>query len=307
MKLTEKYRPVKFDDIIGNEVMIEALKAQMERKEGMSSTYLFSGNTGCGKTTFADCFANELGIDPSSYTVINGTSDNGVPTARRVIEDMQYRPLIGGNKMYLFDECHFLSKQAWDALLKVLENPPEYVYIILCTTAPDKLPATVLNRCTKYRVEPLTVKEQRKLVVRVLRGEDKKLSNEVLDKIIEISNGSGREIVTFIDTVMDLREDIQLSGLSVDKELAVKAYDLVCMLLRRSTKWYEIASKLELLKGESEEGIRRLALAVFNTSLLKNGDTVSYVAITAFEEPFFNGGKASLSKACFRVFKEAQK
>ena len=164
--LYRAYRPEVFDDILGQEHIVRILKNQINT-DSASHAYLFCGTRGTGKTTTARILAKGLnclseGSRPcgkcSACTAIregtyldvmeiDAASNNGVDNIRELRESVKYPPAVGRKKVYIIDEVHMLSTGAFNALLKTLEEPPEYVVFILATTEPQKLPSTILSRC----------------------------------------------------------------------------------------------------------------------------------------------------------------
>ena len=152
------YRPKNFDEIFGNTAVIESLKSIFSRKSDFSHAMLFQGPSGCGKTTLARIVKDLLGCKGSDYTEINASNNRGIDTARLIVDNMKYRPMIPGSKcrVYLLDECHQITGDAANALLKALEDTPAHVYFLLCTTNPGKLLQTIRNRCMIFEVQSLT-------------------------------------------------------------------------------------------------------------------------------------------------------
>src|SRR5690348_610185 len=171
--LARKWRPKVFSELVGQEHVVRALAHALDSGR-MHHAYLFTGTRGVGKTTIARIFAKSLNCErgQSSHPCgecavcaavdagrfvdlieIDAASNTGVDDVREVIENAQYAPSRGRFKVYLIDEVHMLSKNAFNALLKTLEEPPEHVKFLLATTDPQKLPVTVLSRCLKFSLK----------------------------------------------------------------------------------------------------------------------------------------------------------
>ena len=168
--LYRKYRPVTFEEMIGQNHITRTLKNQI-KSGNISHAYLFTGARGTGKTTAAKIFARavnclnnssgspcnkcenclKLSIDANLDIIeIDAASNNGVNEIREIIENSKYQPTVGKYKVYIIDEVHMLSLSAFNALLKTLEEPPEHVIFILATTEVHKLPETIISRCLKF-------------------------------------------------------------------------------------------------------------------------------------------------------------
>ena len=175
--LYRKFRPTEFEDVKGQDHIITTLKNQI-KAERIGHAYLFCGTRGTGKTTVAKIFAKAVNCEhpvdgspcgecPMCKSIAAGTSmnvieidaasNNGVDNIREIREEVSYRPTEGRFKVYIIDEVHMLSIGAFNALLKTLEEPPEYVIFILATTEAHKIPITILSRCQRYDFKRITI------------------------------------------------------------------------------------------------------------------------------------------------------
>ena len=175
--LYRKYRPGTFADVKGQEAIVTTLKNQLMSGR-VGHAYLFCGTRGTGKTTVAKILAKALNCenltddgpccecdrcrsieDGSSMNVveIDGASNNGVADVRQIVEEVSYAPIDGGKKVYIIDEVHMLTDSAFNALLKTLEEPPEYMTFILATTDPQKVLPTIQSRCQRYDFKRISV------------------------------------------------------------------------------------------------------------------------------------------------------
>lgn len=149
ISLSVKYRPTKFNDVSSQTSIIRILSRQIDTNT-FKNAYLFCGSSGCGKTTIARIFANEINKYQGNPIEIDAASNNGVDNVKQIIKSASERSLDSEYKIYIIDECHALTSQAWQAFLKCIEEPPKYTVFIFCTTEKNKVPDTIKNRCQVF-------------------------------------------------------------------------------------------------------------------------------------------------------------
>ncbi|HEY4146198.1 DNA polymerase III subunit gamma/tau [Pinirhizobacter sp.] len=217
--LARKWRPRKFAELVGQEHVVRALTNALESGR-MHHAYLFTGTRGVGKTTIARIFAKSLNCergessDPCGECAvctavdagrfvdlleIDAASNTGVDDVREVIENAQYAPSRGRFKVYLIDEVHMLSKPAFNALLKTLEEPPPHVKFLLATTDPQKLPVTVLSRCLKFNLKRMLPDQVSGQILHILGAEGIAFESEAVDEIARAADGSMRDGLSLLD------------------------------------------------------------------------------------------------------------
>jgi DNA polymerase-3 subunit gamma/tau len=203
-----KYRPRTWDEIKGNEAVVEGLKSlfSLKSEENRPHVYLFQGASGCGKTTLARIVKDELKCSEANFNELNVANTRGIDTIRDVIQFSHFCTFDGGVRIFLFDEAHKLTNDAQNALLKVLEDTPPKVYFIFCTTEPKKIIETIKTRCTTCQVNRLSNSMVRDLLVRVCNEEGKKVADEVLEAISKACNGSPRQALVSLDQVIDISD-----------------------------------------------------------------------------------------------------
>lgn len=263
--LPEKHRPPDFDSVLGNENLIESLVNNLS--DGViTHAILFCGPSGCGKTTFARILASYLECDHPE--IVNASRNRGIDFMRKTIDDMYYRPAFGNKaSVYIFDEAHGLTLDSSRALLDVTEEPPEHVYLIFCSTDPEKMHDKLRNRCERYDVEPLKGPLMRKLLMRVAEAEKIKLSKEIMNLIVSNSGGSARIAINSLNKVRSITstEDAAelLAHIDVEAELIpVFKKLLFAGVSGKKVKWSSICTDLKsLLKSYGAEGIR---ISLFN-------------------------------------------
>ena len=217
--LARKWRPRKFAELVGQEHVVRALTNALETGR-MHHAYLFTGTRGVGKTTIARIFAKSLNcergqsadpcgecsvctsVDEGRFVdllEIDAASNTGVDDVREVIENAQYAPSRGRFKVYLVDEVHMLSKNAFNALLKTLEEPPPHVKFLLATTDPQKLPVTVLSRCLKFNLKRLLPEQISGQMRHILGAENIAYEDSAIGELARAADGSLRDGLSLLD------------------------------------------------------------------------------------------------------------
>ena len=217
--LARKWRPKKFADLVGQEHVVKALVNALD-KGRLHHAYLLTGTRGVGKTTIARILAKSLNcqhtvhgepcnqcnccqqIDAGRFVdvlEIDAASNTGIDNIREVLENAQYAPTMGSYKVYIIDEVHMLSKSAFNAMLKTLEEPPEHVKFILATTDPQKVPVTVLSRCLQFVLRNLNTAQVYDHLVYVLQHEQIAYEDTALHLLGRAAAGSMRDALSLLD------------------------------------------------------------------------------------------------------------
>lgn len=302
MSLQVTYRPKTFKDLVGNKEVIKSLKSVLKRKKGIPSAFLITGPSGCGKTTIGRLIAKELKCSDADYREYDNADDRSIDSIRRMKDDLKYTPLSGKKKVILMDEIHQLLGPPQNALLKILEEPPEYVHIILCTTNPEKLLPTVKRRCHQYEVSALMEADIQELISTVLKKEKvKKFSNSVIEKIIDLADGSPGQALKLLDQVIDMKDakeaidTLQSAGTST-----AEVIDICRALVKGDIT--ETKKLLKEFKGDAESA-RFAILGYMNSVMINKWDERTAFVIDQFLESFMYSGKAGLTNACFYALK----
>jgi DNA polymerase III subunit gamma/tau len=299
MPLYRKYRWEKLEDILGNEDAKTLILNSLER-EDRPQTYLFYGPTGVGKTTTARILAKEFGCHKSELREYDIGSIGGVDNARKIKEDSIYPPLFGDVKVYILDECQNASKQFWEASLKLLEEPPPYIYFILCTTDPQKISDTIKGRATKIKFNSISDMDMKLLLSTVLELEGfKEFPAEAIKEIVKIVKGCPREALNILDLVMEVSDDDEMIRIIKSYTIFEEQVIELCRALIKKKSSNEVAKILKGLEKVDEEKIRRTVLSYTYKVLLNKWDQHSANIINEFKDPFFNSGKPGLGLACF--------
>ena len=150
MSLATKYRPKTWEEVVGQNSIISILTKQIETNN-IKNTYIFSGASGCGKTTVARLFVDKINDGKGQPYELDAASNSGADNIREITKVAYGRAISSKYKAYIIDECHALSNQAWQAFLKCIEEPPKYTIFIFCTTEPNKIPDTIKNKYSIFR------------------------------------------------------------------------------------------------------------------------------------------------------------
>lgn len=212
MNLAVKYRPQHFEDVVCQDNVKKVLSNQLQTGE-IKQAYLFCGSSGTGKTTSARIFANDVNGGKGKPIEIDGASNNGVDNIRSIIDDCRMKSLDSKYKVYIIDEVHMLSIGAFNALLKVLEEPPKGVIFILCTTDPHKIPATILSRLQRFDFKRIPQFEIVQRLKYILNEEGNTTYDiEALEYIAKLADGGMRDAIMKLDTVLGYTTDITLQA-----------------------------------------------------------------------------------------------
>lgn len=213
MNLATKYRPKKFNDIVCQDNVKIVLQNQIDTNE-FKQAYLFCGSAGTGKTTSARIFANEINKGEGRIVEIDGASNNGVDNIRNLIDNCKMKSLDGTYKVFIIDEVHMLSIGAFNALLKILEEPPKGTIFILCTTDPQKIPATILSRVQRFDFKRIPTQRIMNRLTYIIEKENQtrteqiEYTDEALQYIAQLVEGGMRDAITKLDTVLGFTQNI---------------------------------------------------------------------------------------------------
>lgn len=224
-----KYRPHCFAEVVGQPTIISILSRQIETKTFRNS-YLFAGPSGCGKTTVARIMASEINGHDGEPIEIDAASNNGVDNIRQLIVDAQQTSIDSDYKVYIIDECHMLTNAAWNAALKLIEEPPSHSIFIFCTTNPNKIPETILTRVQRFDFRRVSIKDISDRLEYICNEElIVDYEQSALQRIAALSNGFVREAVSLLEKCVGYSNNISLDN--VEKVLGCVKYDTLFNLL----------------------------------------------------------------------------
>jgi DNA polymerase-3 subunit gamma/tau len=212
--LYRTYRPATFKDVVGQEQVTKPLEEAAKSKK-IGHAYLFAGSRGLGKTSVARIFAAAIGCKGNDLYEIDAASNNSVEDIRALTEGVYTLPFESPYKVYILDEVHMLSKSAWNAFLKTLEEPPAHAVFILATTELEKVPETVQSRCQVFEFKKPNRAVLAKMVAAVAKKEGYTLAPDAADLISMLAEGSYRDALSVLQKVLSSHEE--LPGMEVMK------------------------------------------------------------------------------------------
>lgn len=215
--LYRKYRPQKFSEVLGQDHIVKVLESSI-KLGNIAHAYIFSGSRGTGKTSIARIFAREIGTSPNDITEIDAASNTGVDDIRALNESVNTLPFESEYKVYILDEAHMLSKPAWNALLKTIEEPPKHVIFILATTESQKIPETIISRCQTFSFRKPSQKVLKDVAIAIAKKEGFTLEPASADLIALLGDSSFRDTQSILQKII---------GSSKDKKISVEEVELV--------------------------------------------------------------------------------
>ena len=247
--LSVVYRPQRFEDVCSQSSIVKILQRQIDTGE-FKNAYLFAGASGCGKTTCARIFANEINKGVGSPIEIDAASNNGVDNVKNIIRSAQERSIDSKYKIYIIDECHSLTSQAWQAFLKCIEEPPTYTIFIFCTTDPQKIPETIKNRVQRYTFNRIPVNIIRDRLAYICRQEGFTNFAESVDYIAKISDGGMRAAISYLDKCAGYSTDLNINN--VLASLGNYSYDTFFSLINSMIDGHEAPVLMTISKFYDE-------------------------------------------------------
>jgi DNA polymerase III subunit gamma/tau len=228
--LYRTHRPATFAEVVGQEQVTKPLEEATKSKK-IGHAYLFAGSRGLGKTTVARIFADAIGCKENDLSEIDAASNNSVDAMRALTEGVYTLPFNSPYKVYILDEAHMLSKSAWNAFLKTLEEPPAYAVFILATTELDKVPETVQSRCQVFEFKKPTRAVLTKMIAGVAKKEGYTLAPDAGELIAILADGSYRDALSVLQKVFAGSPSKNLSRKEVEKATSAPKREQVHALI----------------------------------------------------------------------------
>ncbi|MFC1623515.1 DNA polymerase III subunit gamma/tau [Patescibacteria group bacterium] len=254
--LYRKYRPSNFKEVLGQEHIIKALNGAINLGN-ISHAYLFAGTRGTGKTSIARILASEIGCTANDLYEIDAASNRGIDDIRELRDSVNVLPFDSPYKVYIIDEVHMLTKEAFNALLKTLEEPPKHVIFVLATTEMEKLPDTIVSRCQSFNFKKPSQQILRELVLNVAEKEGFKLEPASADLIAVLGDGSFRDTHGILQKVINSSEDKKITTKEVEEITGAPKGDLVNDFIS------------SIAESEIEKGLTAISVAVENNVDMK--------------------------------------
>lgn len=304
--LYRKYRPHDWGQVVGQDHIVSVLQGQLTKGQ-TAHAYLFSGTRGLGKTTVARIFARELGCQPEDIYEIDGASNRKIEHARELREAVRTMPMSSEYKVYIIDEVHMLTKEAFNALLKTLEEPPVHAVFILATTELHKLPDTIISRCQQFVFRQPTETVLREHIMRIATDEGYTLPATAAELIATLGDGSFRDALGVLEKVIAYSPDKKLDADEVGRILGAPAEILVQNIItglatddpEPALQAVQLAAEqnidMELLTRMVLQKLRQILLVRFDQKLRAETQKIATESGWQFIEKYMGQEGASLN------------
>ncbi len=300
-ELYKKYRPKKFNEIVGQTEAVKIL-TDLGIKGEIPHAILISGPSGTGKTTLARILRKKLKCSDVDYVEMNAADARGIDAIRDISQRVGSAPIGGRTRVWVVDEVHGLTSQAQDSFLKLLEDTPNHAYFVLLTTDPQKLKKTIKTRCTEIKCRLLTNNEVVQLVINIAHKESLVVEDSVVDKITEVAEGSARKALVLLHSIMGEDSPDKQIELIEKASTSRQAIEICRALMNSRTEWKDM-QKILLEVEDDPEAIRRMVMGYAKAVLLKSGNPRAAQILDFFIDNFYDSGVNGLTLACWNIIK----
>lgn len=243
LSLANKYRPRTFEDV-SEQSSIKVILENQIKNNNIKHAYLFCGGAGTGKTTSARIIANMINDGIGSPIEIDCASNNGVEAMRSIQDECRTRPLRGKYKIFILDECHMITVAGWNSMLKILEEPPEYIIFIFCTTDPQKIIGTIMSRVQRFNFKRISTQGIVSRLKYIIESENKinnyiKYEDSAVEYIARLAKGGMRDAITTLEKCLDYSHELTIKNVQtvtsggVDERVLL---DLCALLIHKESK-----------------------------------------------------------------------
>jgi DNA polymerase-3 subunit gamma/tau len=269
--LYRKYRPENFDEVLGQDHIVRVLKGAISLGN-ISHSYLLHGSRGTGKTTIARIIARELETKDEDIFEIDAASNRGIDDIRELRDGISTLPFNSKYKVYIIDEVHMLTKEAWNALLKTLEEPPKHVIFILATTEIEKVPETIISRCQVFTFRKPSIGVLANLVENITVKEGFKIDKNSAELVAMLGDGSFRDTHGILQKIMSYSKDKKIDSKEISLVTGAPNNVIVNQFIEALAK-SDLAKGLDAIRKASSENVEmtiflKLILAKLRTALL---------------------------------------
>ena len=261
--LYRKYRPATFGDVLGQDDVVALLERAIKDKN-IGHAYLFSGGRGTGKTTLARIFASAIGTEPSDLYEMDAASNRGIDDIRELREQVKTLPFASPYKVYIIDEAHMLTKDAWNALLKTLEEPPAHVVFMFATTEKEKVLDTILSRCQTFSLKQPGIELLKKFIIDIAKKEGVALDGASAELVATFGDGSFRDSLSVLEKVLLSTKGGKIAFDDVARAVGAPKTELVNDVLR-AVSVGDMAIGLEAVR---RTGTERVDMKVYANLIL---------------------------------------
>lgn len=257
LALYRKYRPTVFEEVLGQDHIIKVLESSVKTGK-VSHAYLFVGSRGTGKTTVARIFSKEIGVSPNDLYEIDAASNRGIEDIKELRSGVRVLPFDSKYKIYIIDEVHMLSKDAWGALLKTLEEPPKHVIFILATTELQKVPDTIISRCQVFTFKKASDAMCKKILLDVTEKEGFELDSGSAELLSILADGSFRDALGELQKIVNFSKNKKIKREDIEKLTGAPKTTLV-------NNYIEAIAKMDMEKGIT--AVKEVSLANLDIKL----------------------------------------